>query len=92
MSKWDKLLERICSLSKDLRFIVCICCPKTMPRRQDRPWRWQRISAFSVMIGSGPCSLGHILWSLLCVVAQTHDGIQENECAKNSCIFESGAV
>ena len=28
------------------------------------------------MIGSGPCGLGLILWSLLCVVAQTHDGIQ----------------
>ena len=71
---------------------VCICCPKTTPRRQDRPWRWQRLSAFSVMIGSGPCGLGLILWSLLCTVAQTHDGIQENECTKNSCIFESGAV
>ena len=44
------------------------------------------------MIGSGPCGLGLILWSLLCIVAQAHHGIQKNERTKNSCIFESGAV
>ena len=31
------------------------------------------------MIGSGPCGLGLILWSLLCVVAQTHGGIQVDD-------------
>ena len=31
------------------------------------------------MIGSGPCGLGLILWSLLCIVAQTHDGIQVDD-------------
>ena len=31
------------------------------------------------MIGSGPCGLGLILWSLLCTVAQTHGGIQVDD-------------
>ena len=51
-----------------------------------------------VLLGGCCCSkygkikLGLILWSLLCIVAQAHHGIQENERTKNSCIFESDAV